>query len=113
MSNSGRIGGKRSSVTHRMKAQGDRTAVLPEEGGLPTNRAHRKAFAAMARKNKDKLLEVSQWAVKVHQGDAELAKRWMYQRTEMCGGHTPLEWVLMGRGDEVLKQLKEVLPDEA
>jgi len=91
-----------------MKAQGDRTNIIPEEGGLPTNRAHRKAFSAMAKKNKDTLLEVSQWAVRVHQGDAELAKRWMYQRTEMCGGHTPLEWVLMGRGNEVLKQLKDV-----
>jgi hypothetical protein len=108
MSNSGRIGGKKKSATHKMV----RSKEKVDECGGEINRTHRRAYAAMARKNKDVLDEASILAVKYYNGDVEAAKSWLYAESD---GFSPLERILTGDGALVLKQLKEMLsiiPDE-
>lgn len=109
MSNSGRIGGKKHSVTQSMSTSKFNPIALVPDEDKSRNRAHRRAYAAMARKNKDKLVEVSQLAVLAHLGKTDEAKAWMYEKSEEFGGDSPLEWVLMGRGDKVVSYLKKAM----
>lgn len=102
MSNSGRIGGKKRSATHRMVTS--KAQIDMGDGGV--NRTHRRAYAAMARKNADVLKEASTLAAQYHNGDVEATKNWLYQESD---GFSPLERILTGDGETVVKQLKEML----
>lgn len=102
MSNSGRIGGKKHSTTNKMltpKAQIDGVG-----GGV--NRSHRRAYAAMARKNQDILKEAGSLAAQYYDGDVAAAKDWLYEARE---GESPLESILTGEGNKILTRLKEML----
>jgi hypothetical protein len=101
MSNSGRIGGKRKSSTKKMTVSKAQVGI---DGS--TDRTHRRAYAAMARKNKELLVEASILAVRFHDGDKEKAKDWLYLEKD---GLSPLERILAGEGKEVIAQLAEML----
>lgn len=102
MSNSGRIGGKRKSASHRVVTQ--KAKIGECEGQV--NRTHRRAYAAMARKNMDLLKEASTLAAKLHGGDVEVTKAWLYGEND---GFSPIERILTGDGNLVIKQLQEML----
>jgi hypothetical protein len=102
MSNSGRIGGKKHSTTKKIvapKAQIDGV-------GEGINREHRRAYAAMARKNQDILKEAGGLAAQYYDGDVEAAKAWLYEARE---GESPLESIITGDGHKIIACLKEML----
>ena len=101
MSNSGKIGGSTRSAKHTMHAQ--KQKLLGIDGN--TNRASRRAYAAMARKNKPMLDKVSKMAVAVFDGDVEKAKTWLY---EPFGEYSPIERILTGQGQLAIEQLNQI-----
>jgi hypothetical protein len=104
MSNSGRIGGHKSTATHKMRVQKQKIEQIDDSCN---NRAARRAYSAMARKNKPILDEASLLAVKLFNGDVVRAKDWLY--TEQEGSGSPLEKILLGHGAAVIAQLKDLL----
>ena len=102
MSNSGRIGGKKRTATHKMVTSKEQI----DGCGGGVNRNHRRAYAAMARRNQDVLKEASSLAVQYYAGDVEAAKNWLYQESD---GFSPLERILTGDGKQVIAQLKDML----
>jgi len=68
------------------------------------NRHFRRAYKSRARKYKDDLVKVSQIACKFF-NDVEKTKRWLYQATAELGECSPIEYVLSGKGKEVLELL--------
>ena len=106
MSNSGKIGGSTRSAKHTMHAQ--KQKLLGIDGN--TNRASRRAYVAMAKKNKPMLDKASKLAVDAFDGDAEKAKAWLY---EQYGEYSPIERILTGQGQLVIEQLKDMLKEKS
>ena len=102
MSNSGRIGGKKHSTTKKIVAP--KTQI--DGVGEGVNREHRRAYAAMARKNQDILKEAGGLAAQYYDGDVEAAKAWLYEPRE---GESPLESIITGDGHKIITCLKEML----
>jgi hypothetical protein len=105
MSNSGKIAGRSRSATHMMQAQ--RQKITDVTGDK--NRASRRAYAAMARKNKPILDQASILAVKVFNGDAQKAKDWLYGYE--VGEDSPIEQIITGHGKSVIAQLKAMISE--
>lgn len=102
MSNSGQIGGSKHSASHKMRFH---KAKVECDDNL-NNRQNRRAKAAMARKNGDALAEVSGLAAKYFDCDKEKVKEWLYLESD---GYSPLERILKGEGDLVIKRLNLML----
>lgn len=71
------------------------------------NRTARRAYAAMAKKNKPMLDNVCMLAAKMFDGDMQKTKDWLY--TPIDGDQSPVEMVLAGNGTDVLKKMKDMI----
>lgn len=69
------------------------------------NRHFRRAYKSKARRYQDDLVKVSQFACKFF-NDVEKTKRWLYQATAELEECSPIEYILLGKGKDVLKLLK-------
>jgi len=71
------------------------------------NRHFRRAFKSIARRHQEDLVLISQLACKHFKEEPEITKRWLYQETAELEDCSPIEFILLGRGKEVIALLEK------
>ena len=66
----------------------------------------RKAYQSLAKKHKEQLIEASNLALKHFNNDPVEAKNWLYEINKDFEWDSPIEWILLSKGDKVLEYLK-------